>query len=318
MPDRFPHIIFFDLDGTLLAPGSILTPRTTKAVRAAAERGAEIVLSTGGFSYRALLLARRLDGDGAARTWVVTHNGGSVWDPAGRLVHCERMPGEAMAGLLRAVGPQVWCVYEAVHHTGPEEAREVGTAMYFSGRNRRDMAHFVWGPEPPETAPDATALLAGAPGTVVTRGTRRAAPQMVEGVLGCWCIGTPRALAPLDALAEEGAFAGARYLPWAHRLGLILGRPRLRLVGRDVGPLGTSKATAAEWLCRRLGVAPGESAAFGDSANDVELMEFAGHGVAMRNAIPQLLGMADEVAPPCTEDGVAQVLEQWLDVRDSN
>jgi hydroxymethylpyrimidine pyrophosphatase-like HAD family hydrolase len=311
----FPRVIFFDLDGTLLAPGSVLTERTARAVRRAADRGAVIVLSTGGFSYRALLLARRIDVGGPRRTWVVTHNGASVWDPGGTLVHHEAMPAAAMEGLLRASGPRVWCVYEAVRELpiGARATAGLGTSMYFAGRRRHDLAHFVWGPEPPQSAPDAGGPSSGVAPDIL----RGVSSRVTGGVLGCWCIGTPRALAPLDRVAEDGAFMGARYLPWAHRLALILGQPGLRLVGRDVGPLGTSKGTAAEWLCRRLGVGPQETAAFGDSLNDVEQLQLTGRAVVMANAYQSLFELADEVAPPCTEDGVAQVLERWLDLRDS-
>ena len=45
--------------------------------------------------------------------------------------------------------------------------------------------------------------------------------------------------------------------------------------------------------------------------NDVEMLRWAGHGVAMANAHPTVLAVADEVTGPNTEDGVAQVLERW-------
>jgi hydroxymethylpyrimidine pyrophosphatase-like HAD family hydrolase len=51
--------------------------------------------------------------------------------------------------------------------------------------------------------------------------------------------------------------------------------------------------------------------AFGDMPNDVPMLRWAGLGVAMGNAHPDALAVADEVAPPNTEDGVAQVLQRW-------
>jgi hydroxymethylpyrimidine pyrophosphatase-like HAD family hydrolase len=53
--------------------------------------------------------------------------------------------------------------------------------------------------------------------------------------------------------------------------------------------------------------------AIGDNWNDVDMLEWAGQGVMMGNAAPELLSMAEargwKQAPPNDEDGVAEVLE---------
>ena len=50
--------------------------------------------------------------------------------------------------------------------------------------------------------------------------------------------------------------------------------------------------------------------AFGDQYNDLEMLQFAGCGVAMGNARDNVKAAADIVAPPNTEDGAAQIVEQ--------
>jgi len=62
----------------------------------------------------------------------------------------------------------------------------------------------------------------------------------------------------------------------------------------------------------KLGVLPEEVAAFGDGENDLEMIQYAGLGVAMGNAVPLLKQAADLVAPACDEDGAARVLEQLI------
>ncbi|GAB3914269.1 hypothetical protein GCM10029964_125300 [Kibdelosporangium lantanae] len=52
--------------------------------------------------------------------------------------------------------------------------------------------------------------------------------------------------------------------------------------------------------------------AFGDMPNDIEMLKWAGHGVAMANAHEDVLAVADEITAPNVEDGVAQVLERWF------
>ena len=49
--------------------------------------------------------------------------------------------------------------------------------------------------------------------------------------------------------------------------------------------------------------------AFGDNVNDVEMLEFAGLGVAMGNATPDARAVAGRIAPSNDEDGIAAVLE---------
>ena len=79
----------------------------------------------------------------------------------------------------------------------------------------------------------------------------------------------------------------------------------------EVVPLGISKASGVAEVARPLGIADGEVAAFGDMPNDVPMLLHAGHGVAMGNAHPDVLNVADEVTAANTDDGVARVLERW-------
>ena len=75
---------------------------------------------------------------------------------------------------------------------------------------------------------------------------------------------------------------------------------------------GVTKAFGLAEVCDRLDVAAADVLAFGDMPNDVEMLRWAGHGVAMANAHAAALEAADEIAAPNSEDGVAQVLERWF------
>ncbi len=48
--------------------------------------------------------------------------------------------------------------------------------------------------------------------------------------------------------------------------------------------------------------------AFGDMPNDLSMLRWAGHGVAVAGSHPDVLDVADEIAPGNDEDGVARVL----------
>jgi len=71
---------------------------------------------------------------------------------------------------------------------------------------------------------------------------------------------------------------------------------------------GISKASALAWICEQAGFSAGEVIAIGDSGNDVEMLRWAGVGVAMGNASPDALAAADLVAPSVDDDGVAHIL----------
>ncbi|MER5638360.1 HAD family hydrolase [Kitasatospora sp. NPDC002227] len=75
-------------------------------------------------------------------------------------------------------------------------------------------------------------------------------------------------------------------------------------------PLGLSKATGLAVAAHRLGVKAARTIAFGDMPNDIPMFGWAAHGVAMANAHPTLLAVADEVTLSNDEDGVAVVLER--------
>jgi Cof subfamily protein (haloacid dehalogenase superfamily) len=83
----------------------------------------------------------------------------------------------------------------------------------------------------------------------------------------------------------------------------------------EISALGVSKASTLAIVAAERGIEPADVVAFGDMPNDVPMLRWAGRGYAMANGHPEALAAADDVAPPCTEDGVAQVLEGLLRTR---
>lgn len=73
-----------------------------------------------------------------------------------------------------------------------------------------------------------------------------------------------------------------------------------------------NKRDALQRFAAERGITREAVAAFGDEHNDVQMLSWAGHGVAMANGTRDAKEAADEVARSNDEDGVAQVLERWL------
>ncbi|MGH3048735.1 MAG: Cof-type HAD-IIB family hydrolase [Gaiellaceae bacterium] len=78
----------------------------------------------------------------------------------------------------------------------------------------------------------------------------------------------------------------------------------------EVSPAGVNKAAALAELCESLGIASHEVVAFGDHLNDLPMLAWAGRGIAVANAHPEVIELADEVTASNDEDGVALVLER--------
>jgi Cof subfamily protein (haloacid dehalogenase superfamily) len=73
-----------------------------------------------------------------------------------------------------------------------------------------------------------------------------------------------------------------------------------------------NKGVALAALAKRFGIAREEVMAIGDSFNDLEMIKYAGIGVAMGNARPEIQAQADFVTATNEEDGVAEAIERYV------
>jgi hypothetical protein len=78
----------------------------------------------------------------------------------------------------------------------------------------------------------------------------------------------------------------------------------------EISAAGVSKASGLASVAERCGVFADEVVAFGDMPNDLPMLTWAGLGVAVANAHPEVLAAADEVTASNDDDGVAQVIER--------
>jgi hydroxymethylpyrimidine pyrophosphatase-like HAD family hydrolase len=120
---------------------------------------------------------------------------------------------------------------------------------------------------------------------------------------------------PVEDVARGGSSRMEDSMRLARRLLEGLGEavhsdPRGRLL--EIGAAGVTKATTLALLAAEHGLGPDDVVAFGDMPNDVPMLRWAGRGYAMHGGHPEAIAAADAVAPPCDEDGVAQVLEDLL------
>ena len=81
----------------------------------------------------------------------------------------------------------------------------------------------------------------------------------------------------------------------------------------EIGNASVSKGTGAAWVADRVGFAAKRAVSFGDGENDLELLEWSGYGIAVESAHPLLLERADWVCPGPDEEGVATVVQAFVD-----
>jgi len=74
-----------------------------------------------------------------------------------------------------------------------------------------------------------------------------------------------------------------------------------------------SKGAGLQYVADRLGFTAAQTAACGDGENDRELLDWAGFPVAVANAHDEILRRAQLVIPPVEDEGVAALLEAYLD-----
>jgi len=79
----------------------------------------------------------------------------------------------------------------------------------------------------------------------------------------------------------------------------------------DLAPVGVSKASGLQVVCRELGVAEGDVLAIGDGRNDIEMLTWAGRGVAMGQAVEEVREAADAVTATVDDDGAAVEMSRW-------
>jgi Cof subfamily protein (haloacid dehalogenase superfamily) len=136
-------------------------------------------------------------------------------------------------------------------------------------------------------------------------------PLHVVGDLLAWLDRPPTKLVVVDDPTALDDLKPELLALFAGRLFVAKSLPHfLELASPEV-----SKGSGMAFLAEHLGFTAARTVAFGDGENDLELLDWAGYGVAVANADERLLARADWVVPGPDEEGVAQAIEALLDSR---
>ncbi|OYT73878.1 MAG: hypothetical protein CFK52_00550 [Chloracidobacterium sp. CP2_5A] len=273
------RMLAVDLDGTLLGPDSQLTPRTRAAIeRAIRAYDVAVVIATGRRFHSARPIAR----DAGLATPLVTHNGALVKDIETAAVHHYQPLDLDVARELLELGKAFGA--DTIALDDPEGDGRILTDGV-SERNASLRYYLEINRQYVHEVDD----------------LRRSVAAPVTQVMFCGSC------APMQELAQ----ALERDMAAAARL-LITTYPRNDMTILDLMHPECSKATGIAHVAAQLGIEPEAILAVGDNYNDLDMLRYAGRGILMGNAAPELQAMGFELTAPNTEDGVAQVIETYI------
>ena len=269
------RVIATDMDGTLLDPkGQLDLPRLEKILDKLDQCDIRFVIATGNEVHR----MRQLLGHLAERVVLVVANGARIFENN---------------ELIQA---QTW-----------DDAMVDKALAHFKGRECQDQ--FV-----------VTAMNGGfvKKGTVFTELDKFMTPEMIEKLY--------QRMNFVDEF-DPNLFGGVL------KMSMVVGEERSESVLQEINDLfdghvravssgygcidilqdGIHKAWGLVELLKRWNLKPEQIMAFGDSENDIEMLELAGISYAMENAEEAVKEIATKLAPANSQAGVYKVLENWLE-----
>jgi Cof subfamily protein (haloacid dehalogenase superfamily) len=278
MPGSRFRLLAIDIDGTLVDVHDRVSPATRAALREAEAAGIHIVLATGRRYGRALPIVRGLNLD----LPLITASGALVKHPRDHsTLYQADLPRATLTRLLAIIDQSG---YEAVVYA---DTFAEGFDFYCA---RVEVA-----------SPELGEFFA------LNAGYERLWPELIKepphGVFGGFAMGTREQMRDLERQLQA-ALPGELY---TH----VLRSPKYQGFMCEIAPSGVTKWTAVQALARQWEIADEQICAVGDDVNDIPMIQGAGLGVAVANAVPEARAVADRIAPANDADGLVEVV-RWL------
>lgn len=271
------RMIAFDLDGTLLTTDKRLTDETRRTLEQAAKRGILLVPATG----RPLTgMPAEVLGIAGVR-YAITANGARVVSAEdGKILREKLISVEKARKVLDIYGE--YDTLREIYYDGQG---------YMEARQMEQLDHYV--PDPNMAK--------------YMRNTRKCVPDLMEKFRQ-----ENRAMDKVQAVfacagEKEQAFRRIREMEGVEATGALS-------YNIEVTAGGINKGEALLWLAGELGIDREEILAFGDGANDADMIRAAGIGAAMEVSVPEVRAAADILAGSNDENGVARAIQRYIDL----
>ena len=267
-----------DLDGTALAPGPALSPRTERAVKLCKKRGIRIILATG----RAIDGAEPFRATFGAEGPMVYYNGAIVVDMPEKKI---------LKSALLGKNEAEYCVDLA-------RDMEVFCQMYLPEDGDESRIRLMCERDYPER--EMYYRHTGIEAKLVDLKEVLSKPDFV-GCVKTMFLAEPEVLARVRPKLEEH-LDDSVYIAQSHRTFL------------EVLDAEASKGLGLKFVMEHCGIKKEEIIAFGDEENDIPMFKDAGFSVAPSNANDNVKAVADLVVASNSEDGMAAFLEDFFEL----
>ncbi len=272
--------IVLDIDGTLLTSDKTMSERTKEALMTAQKKGVKVILASGRPTTGMLDLAEELE-LGTYGGLVVSYNGSKVIDcQSGQEIYNQALSIEEGKAVL-------------------EHMKQFDVTVMID----KDDYMYV------NDVFSCTLEFRGQPLNVVEYEARGGKYKLCE---------KDDLAAFLDYPINKILTAGeANYLKTAHHDMMAPFKDKLNCVFTaefyfEFTAKGIDKAKALETVLTPMGIEAKDVIAFGDGHNDATMLAYAGLGVAMGNAVPELKELADTITKSNDEDGIVTILTKYL------
>ena len=267
-------LLALDLDGTLLNSKKELTPRTRDALYAAAEAGVEIVPTTGRFFTGMPEVIQKLP----FLHYAITINGAQVYDiRRQKAVSTAEIPLETALRVLEYLDgfPVIYDCYQ-------------DSWGWMTRAMQENAAAFV-------------------PFDYALRMVRALRTPVDE--LKSYLRERNRGVQKLQLFTPDDALRRQLFKDLTARFGTLNVSTSMPC-NIEINDAHANKGEAIASLAAYLGLPMAATMAIGDGLNDRSMIQMTGLGVAMANACPEILALADEVTASCDEDGAALAIER--------
>ena len=267
-------LLVLDIDGTIAGMSNQISPKVQQAIEAAKVKGVQVAIATGRMYQSALRFHQQI----GSSLPLVAYQGALIKDPLSQKIH-QHQP------LNQKIALQLLDYFDR-----PEVRSTISVHCYID-----DLLYIR------ELTPESQAYV-----------ERVGVAPQVHADLRPFVSGT----APTKILAlskDEGAIEhlmeaiASRYSPTE----LYLTRSNSTFL--EAANPGANKGVGVRYLAEELlGLTAANVMALGDNFNDIEMLEYAGIGIAMGSAPAPLKALAHWVAPDVESDGAATAIEKFL------
>lgn len=272
--------IVLDIDGTLLNTGKIISEKTKQALIAAQEKGIKVILASGRPTTGMLELAEQLEMT-KYEGFLVSYNGARVTDCLTKeVLFNQAMSIETGQAILEHL--KKFDVIPMIDKEDYLYVNDVYSGMLELPDGAFNIIEYeARGGNFKLSEIDDLAAFTTFP---INKILIAAQPEYLQKI-------APALHAPFDEIVTA-AFSAPFYFEFTDK--------------------GIDKAKALNTVFPEMGIHSENIIAFGDGHNDRSIIEYAGIGVAMGNAVDALKEIADDVTLSCDEDGIAAGLEKYL------